>query len=83
MKKIELTEYTLPVYWASYLVNDDYSGITQSEVDAIEAWRARECVGHCVGVSDDHYFAHINDANNLGGDVAVYTFDNLGCSAQY
>lgn len=70
--EIELTEYTLPVYWSSYLVNGDASGLEDEEREEIDAFT--EGLGHCVDVSEDSWFAPFNDANNLGGEVSTYTF---------
>ena len=66
--------FTLPVYWASYLVNDDASGLEDNEQDEIDAWLDANAPGVCVDVSEDYGFCHTNDANNIGGDCAVYTF---------
>lgn len=69
------TTYTLPVYWASYLVNGDASGLEPGEKTEIDAWLANEGgIGSCVDVSEDSWFARSNDATTLGGDVATYTF---------
>ena len=66
--------YTLPVYWASYLVNNDPSGLEDSEIAEADSFIDREKPGFCVDVSEP-WFSHTNDANNLGGDVAYFIFD--------
>lgn len=69
-------EYTLPAYWASYLVNGDASGLEDGEQETIDAWLSSQGnIGQCVDVSEDTWFAWRNDSNNgLGGDVATFAF---------
>lgn len=68
--------YILPAYWASALINDDYTGLEESDIEAIEAFlfANKEQIGSCIDVSEDSWFAHSNDAINLGCDVATFTF---------
>lgn len=74
------TRYTLPIYWASYLVNSDASGLEDEEQKEIDNWVDNEMEEneyksfHCIDVSENYYFKYINDANSLGGDVATFTF---------
>ena len=65
--------YILPVYWASYIINGDASGMDDDEQAACDSWLERNPVGNCVEVGES-YFAHRNDAGTLAGDVAEYTF---------
>lgn len=69
-----LTTYTLPVYWATALVNDDWSGMSDDDERECREWLARTQPGYCVGVSEETWFAWRNDATTLGGDVAEYSF---------
>ena len=71
MKILEIIEYILPVYWASYLINSDASGLEDGEQAEIDAFVDRENLGRFVDVSEP-WFAKSNDANLLGGDVATY-----------
>lgn len=67
--------YILPMYWASYIVNADYSGLEDNEQEEIDQFLAREGLGAAsVQVSEDYFFKHTNDANNLGNDCCEYTF---------
>ena len=79
---IEILEYKLPAYWASYLINGDASGFdianTPDDPDAgtreqatIDAWLESEGFPHFVDCGDQ-YFSWHNDATNLGGDVCDY-----------
>ena len=65
-------KYILPIYWASYLINEDDSGLESGEKDEIDAFLERENIS-ILDVSDDVYFSWHNEGNNLGGDVAEYT----------
>lgn len=64
--------YILPEYLASYLINGDHSGLTDQEVTEIDQFLAREKVNF-VSCSDQGYFSHYNDLNNLGSTVLEYT----------
>lgn len=67
--------YTLPIYWASYLINGDASGLEDNEQEEIDAWMESEQPGSCVDVGEDYWFSSYNDARTgLAGDVAEYTF---------
>lgn len=65
-------EYTLPAYWASYLINGDASGLEDGEQATIDAFLAREGNPNLVDCGES-YFSHSNDATELGGDVCDYT----------
>ncbi len=73
--KLDLTEYTLPAYWAPYLINDDASGLNDAEQAECDAF----CngLGFCIDMRDESEFGH-NDANNLAGATAVFTFQKVG-----
>lgn len=66
--------YTLPVYWASYLMNGDDSGLEPGEKEQVDAFLAKEGLGGPLDCGQDQWFAHSNDATTLGGDVTDYTF---------
>ena len=72
--QIETLEYTLPAYWASYLINGDASGLKDGEQAAIDAFISKESKPRPIYFVDvgESYFARSNDANSLGGDVADY-----------
>jgi hypothetical protein len=74
MKTIETNTYILPAYWASVLINMDDSGTSKEDIAHINEFLATEKPGSCVGCSDESWFAHTNDFNNIGGDVLEYTF---------
>lgn len=66
--------YILPAYWASALINDDRSGMEDTDEKELTKWLLKENPGYCVGCSDEPYFAHRNDATNLGCDVLEFYF---------
>ena len=35
---IEIIRYRLPVYWACALINDDYTGLSEEEIQEIDAF---------------------------------------------
>ncbi len=73
--KQEMREYTLPIYWACYLINCDASGLNDGEQEEIDAFVEKEREDKAISFCDvsEPWFAHSNDANNLGGDVATFT----------
>lgn len=71
---LTFVEYCLPAYWAPYLVNGDATGCLDVEVAEMNAFLATIPGCRCVNVSDDTEFQWRNDANNVGGDVATFTF---------
>ncbi len=71
--------YILPAYWASTLINNDNSGLTDAEENEINKFvvthREEDCMFNCIDCSNESYFASRNDANSMGGDVMEFTFD--------
>lgn len=63
--------YTLPSYWASYLINGDASGLDAGEQATVDAFMAREGNPHFVDCGEP-YFSTLNDAGVLAGDVCEY-----------
>ncbi len=68
-------EYTLPEFWASYLINGDASGMEDNEQSEIDEFLKNENLGFCLSCSDEPEFKWRNDANNLGGNCLVYVFE--------
>ena len=67
--------YTLPLYWASYLINLDATGLEAGEQEVIDRFLARESLDFPVTCSQEAYFSRHNDARTgLAGDVLDYTF---------
>ena len=69
---------TAPAHWACYLLNNDLSGIDESELDAIDDWLERQGVtdSNCVSCQPCG-FVRMHDAFNespYGADCEEYTF---------
>jgi hypothetical protein len=71
---VKITTYILPAHWASALVNNDRSGLSDLEEQELDMWLEDTDPGYCVSVSDEEYFAHMNDANALPCSVLEFTF---------
>ena len=73
----EITE-ELPIYWASFLINGDSSGLEDGEENLIKETLdyLELSSSECVDVSDDYSFrwGRSDLPDLLGGDYAVYTF---------
>lgn len=75
MKTLNPATYTLPAYWASYLINGDASGISPEDKAQADTFLSREGLPMPVSCSDESWFSWRNDSyNGLGGDVLEYTF---------
>lgn len=67
--------YNLPAYWASYLINGDSTGLEEEEIKEVDAFLERNGLGCCIDVDNEQEFSWANDANQLGGAVADFTFE--------
>ena len=80
MKKIldDVIEVRLPIYWASYLVNNDASGLEDGEEnqvqETLEYLELDKWI--CVDVKDDISFEYPFLPDLLGGDYCTYVFHN-------
>lgn len=73
---LNLTEYMLPAHWASALVNEDYTGLEDYELDALNSWLEDTKPGWCVDVKGEPEFRTYHDADDfvLACDCACFTF---------
>lgn len=71
MKRIET--YVLPEYLCGALINGDYTGLTDDEVNELKDFLS-SVSGHCVGCSEEPFFTWHNDINNLGCTCLEYQF---------
>jgi len=82
MKKIldDVIEVRLPIYWASYLVNNDASGLEDGEEDQVQETLEYLELDKwiCVDVKDDISFEYPFLLDLLGGDYCTYVFHNYG-----
>lgn len=72
--------FTAPEYWASYLINGDFSGLSDDEKAACDRWTAHllETIGTGAPVDcEDAGFCRTHDAwseSPFSGDCQTYTF---------
>lgn len=51
---MKIETYILPVRWASALVNDDWSGLEEDDVQAAKAFQSTlPKIAHCISLYDD------------------------------
>lgn len=77
MSKLTVITLSAPACWASYLINNDASGITDAEREACDRWLAREEMPFPVSCDDESRFSRWHDAlqeSPLAGDVLDYQF---------
>ena len=71
---VEVIRYRLPVYRACALINDDYSGLSEEEIQEIDAF-LRNAEGYVVDVDwKTQGFYQCNDAGTLPGECADFIF---------
>ena len=71
---IEIIRYRLPVYWACALINDDYTGLSEEEIQEIDAF-LKKAEGYPVDVDlETQGFYRCNDAGTLPGECADFIF---------
>lgn len=69
-----ITEYLLPAYWASALVNNDYDSLSEYEISELLEWKLKNNPGICSHCSEESFFSKSNDVSGLGGDCLVFYF---------
>ena len=68
--------YTLPAFWASALVNGDYSGLEDDDEAHLVAWlAAHPGLGSCLSCTEEAEFRKHHDAPGvLACDCLDFTF---------
>lgn len=74
-KKFEQLRFIIPSYYASALINGDFSGLNQQEENEIEDFISRVYCEYkntffIYDFETEPYFSTYNNVNNLAGDVA-------------
>ena len=72
-----MDKWELPVSWASYLVNNDPSGLAEGDQERIDAWCDEYASNKsCVSVSEEYSFCPYHDGDEFwaADDCAVYLF---------
>lgn len=67
--KTNLMKYTLPAYWAGYLINADASYLSQDDIDRID--RETKNMGICIDADEEEHFRLFQGIHHL---VKEYTF---------
>lgn len=75
--KMQLTDYILPAHWASALINNDHSGMSDDDEIELITWYEKVKPGYCIECSEESEFRHTNDAGTLSCDTLVFTFNKL------
>lgn len=72
---LQTVKLTAPAHWASYLINNDASGLEPRDTADADAWLRAEELGWPVDVGDT-FFAWRHDAPHFapGATCAEYTF---------
>jgi hypothetical protein len=72
---METIEFTLPARWAHVLINGDFQGCSQEDLDAMNFFIEKEKVGSCLGCSREQFFSWSNDSSlSEGCDCLIFTF---------
>lgn len=75
MAKLLTETYTLPAYWASYLINGDDSGLDAGEALEVRDWlKGRPFLCEALFCDNGVEFSWRNAANNLAGPTVEVTF---------
>lgn len=77
---MEHDTYTLPAFWASYLINHDATGMDASERAAVDEWREENNAGVCVDHSVEPIFCARHDAREVvpfGCECLTFTFERI------
>ena len=74
---METLTYTLPSFWAVYLINDDPSGMEDEEIKAVDEWIRNMELPAPADCSEDSNFTQWHDAIDVypyATDCSEYTF---------
>jgi hypothetical protein len=76
---MKTANYLLPDFWASPLINDDWTGLSDEDEAHLTLWLKATKPGYCIDVSDESEFVTGHDARGyvLPCDCLTYTFQEL------
>lgn len=73
---MNIETYKLPAYWASALINGDYSGLNDAEEKQINNWldshKKEGCRMWCLDCGEESEFSTFK---GMGCDLLEYNFD--------
>ncbi len=82
MKNLTEIKFDLPIYWATYIMYSDESGLEDGEKEIIDEILEELEVTYCVDVLDNQYLELYPPSympSNMGGDYCTYVFmEDLG-----
>jgi hypothetical protein len=70
-------EFTLPSFWAAYLINDDPSGMDDKEIEAVDQWMKMTRLPAPSDCSEEPDFVQWHDARDVypyAADCSIFTF---------
>jgi hypothetical protein len=71
---LKFDSFTAPAYWASALVNDDRTGLSDDEESAMNEWLEANDIGYVVDCSHEG----IGRFDGMLCDVCTYTYQVIG-----
>ena len=82
LNKLTEVKFDLPIYWATYIMYADESGLEDGEKEIIDEILKDLEVTYCVDVLDNQYLELYPPSympSNMGGDYCTYVFmEDLG-----
>lgn len=67
--KLKFETFTVPAWSLPALINGDYSGLNDSDIENIKNFISDNNITGISGEISEAYFSHRNDVHNLGSDV--------------
>ena len=84
MKNLTTVEHDFPIYWNTYIMYGDSSGLEDGEKEIIDEILKELELTNCVDIKDNQYFrwdTPYHMPSGMGGDYATYVFfEDLGDS---
>ena len=82
LNKLTEVKFDLPIYWATYIMYADESGLEDGEKEIIDEILEDLEVTNCIDVLDNQYLELYQPSympSNMGGDYCTYVFmEDLG-----
>ena len=85
MKNLTEVKFDLPIYWATYIMYADESGLEEGEKEIIDEILQDLEVTNCIDVLDNQYLELYPPSympSNMGGDYCTYVFLQLNRDSQ-
>ena len=85
MKNLTEVKFDLPIYWATYIMYADESGLEDGEKEIIDEILQDLEVTNCIDVLDNQYLELYPPSympSNMGGDYCTYVFLQLNKDSQ-